>query len=123
MYTNVDPDFGPLPRTMNVQVRWLVTDTDIQLDFSEQVHLTFDQYTYSWTGVTNRDALSTTVSINAAVDPATFDITAILTSNGTPIRTIVFTHHQPPGESRWDTGVLQQIAQAGVNETHLRALA
>lgn len=123
MFVDVDPDFGPLPRTMNAQVTWLVTDTDVQLDFSEQVHLSINPAHTAWEGTTTRDELSTTISVYATVDPEVFTITATLHTNGTPLRSISFTHTQSPGDRRWDTGLLERIDQPGINETALRLLA
>jgi len=123
MFVGVTPDVGPLPRTINVQVHWLVTDTAYTFDYSEQVHLSMQPSGTAWEGTTIRHDQATTISVHATMDPTVFEITAVLKAGATTVRTANFNHVQPVGVTRWDTGLLVDVQQAGFNETSLRLLA
>lgn len=123
MFVGVDPDIGPLPRTMNALVHWHVQESGVDVDYFELIHLSLQPPANTWEGHSQNGTYTTSVSVDPTMDPETFTIATTLKTNGVTLSAASWTHRQPATTRRWDTGNLEHIIAPGFNEVQMRLQA
>lgn len=121
-FIGIDPMVNGLPRTLTSFASYRFVASGFDIDANEVINLRRNVSGTFWSGFVTDGTDTLTVNLTDQPTPGEYEMELSISRAGVPITSSTWSHIQPPGVDRWDTGTKTNVVSPGDNEAALHIM-